>query len=64
MENKIISLLEKLDNLLDTDTFLNADKSSRFEDKLVDHDNYNVIKNLQQSVNYKLNNLIQCDPIN
>lgn len=47
-ENKIIKLLEELERIIPGDCE-------------VSNKNYEIIKRLQDSVNYKLNHLIQCD---
>lgn len=48
-ENKIIKLMAELEKVLE-----NAEK-------FVEYANYETIKKLQDSINYKLNELVQCD---
>ena len=49
-ENKIIKLMAELEKVLENES-----------EKFVECANYKTIKKLQDSINYKLNELVQCD---
>ena len=49
-ENKILGLMAELERILENE-----------EEKTVEYFNYELIKKLQDSINYKLNELVQCD---
>ena len=49
-ENKILGLMAELERILENE-----------EKKTVEYFNYELIKKLQDSINYKLNELVQCD---
>lgn len=49
-ENKILGLMAELERVLENE-----------EEKTVEYFNYELIKKLQDSINYKLNELVQCD---
>ena len=49
-ENKILRLMAELERVLENE-----------EEKTVEYFNYELIKKMQDSINYKLNELVQCD---
>ena len=49
-ENKILALMGELETILESE-----------DEKTVEFYNYELIKKLQDSINYKLNELVQCD---
>ena len=49
-ENKIIELMTELEKVLKNEP-----------EKFVEYANYKAIKKMQDSINYKLNELVQCD---
>lgn len=49
-ENKILALMGELETVLENEN-----------EKTVEFFNYELIKKLQDSINYKLNELVQCD---
>lgn len=49
-ENKILGLMAELERVLENE-----------EEKTVEYFNYELIKKLQDSINYKLNELVKCD---